>query len=233
MKRFLHFQTGPLREQAPGDGGGGGGGGAPPAFDPAAFQASLMSEVQKTVTNAMKAWKPPAAAQPAATAAEPAATAAAADPNARPRDPAMAALERQNRELQARFAALETESQATRKQADEKERQAAISTALGAYTFASDDARGDAERAFRDEVKRGDDGELYGGDMVPLKDYVKTRMATKTHLLAPRAVDSAGARPSAGMFNGAPVQVEQISPSMDPKARAAAWDAVRAAMGIK
>ncbi len=225
MYRF-HIAT-PLFDAAAGDPAGGGG--APPAFDPAAFQTSLMAEVTKTIGNALKAFKPAPAA--AASAADPIVDSPAGDPKPGAKDPQFAALERQNKTLLERFAALETENKNTRSQAEEKERHAAIRSSLGDLAFASDDARDDAFRAFREEVKRGEDGELYGGDMVPLKDYVKTRMGSKAHLLAPKAVDSAGARQNAGMVGGRQVQFEDIKPGMDAKTREASWAAIRAQMG--
>jgi hypothetical protein len=232
----------------------GGTGGGTGAFDAAAFQTSLMAEVTKAITAsqtasdrkftaelakyAPKASTDDAAAQAAADAA--AATAAADAAAAAKRDPAYAALERANKDFAARFKALEEKNAATEElnkktnaQAEEKERHAAIRSSLGDFQFASDDAREDAFRALRDEVKRGDDGVLYGGDFVPVGDFIKTRMALKTHLLAPKQVDSSGARQGVGMIAGRQVQFEDIKPGMDPKARDAAWEAVRSAAGIK
>jgi hypothetical protein len=243
MKHFgMHSR---LFEEASGDGGGTG------AFDAAAFQASLMVEVTKAITAAQtasdkkfktemakftpRATDDAAAAQAAADAAAASAATDAAAAVAR-RDPAYAALERSNKDFAARFKALEEKNAATEElnkktnaQAEEKERHAAIRASLGDFQFASDDAREDAFRALRDEVKRGEDGELYGGDFVPAKDFIKARMATKTHLLAPKQIDSSGARQNTGMPGGRQVQVEDIKPGMDTKTRDAAWAAVQAA----
>lgn len=215
---FNFAQNPRLYEEAPVDAP------APGGFDPAAFQASIMAEV----TKALKAFKPvaaPAPVAPPAPVADP-----PADPS-KPRDPQLAALERANKDLLARFTAIEQENKTTKAQAEEKERHAAIRGSLGDFQFASDDARDDAFRSFREDVKRGEDGELYGGDMLPLRDFIKTRMAAKTHLLAPRAVDSAGARANAGFVGGKQVQLEDIKSGMDTKTRDAAWAAVRAQVG--
>lgn len=211
----------PLFEEAPGDPSGSGA----PAFDPAAFQASLLGEVGKLLDQRFKAFKPAAPPPPAPNPEPP------ADPKPGDKSPQVAALERQNKDLADRFKALEDQAKQTAARAEEKERHAAIRSSLGDFQFASDDARDDAFRAFREEVKRGEDGELYGGDMVPLKDFIKTRMGSKTHLLAPKPVDSAGARPNAGIVGGKRVQLEDIRAGMDPRAREAAWASVRALMG--
>jgi hypothetical protein len=209
------------------DAGGGSGAGA---FDAAAFQTAIMAEVTKSIGAALKAYKPPVAAAATAAAKTETETAAAGE-TAKTRDPMVAALERQNKDLADRFKALEETNRATTAKAEEKERHAAIRGSLGDFQFASDDARDDAFRSFREDVKRGEDGELYGGDMVPLKDFIKTRMAAKTHLLAPKAVDSAGARANAGFVGGKQVQLEDIRSGMDTKTRDAAWAAVRAQVG--
>lgn len=219
--------------------------GVPGAFDAAAFQTSLMAEVTKAITAAntatTKAFKAEMAKHlkvadpPVDPPVDP-----PIDPN-KPRDPLLAGLERSNKAMEARMKVMEeertAEREATKKinaQAEEKERHSAIRAALGDFAFAPDstgnaaNAREDAFRALREDVKRGEDGELYGGDFVPLKDYIKTVMATKTHLLAPKQVDSSGARPN-GMAGGRQVQVEDIKSGMDPKVRDAAWEAVRIA----
>jgi hypothetical protein len=233
------------------DGAGGGTG----AFDAAAFQTTLMAEVTKAITASQTASDRRLTAElakyaPKATGTDDAAAQAAADAAAAlvvadaaaaaKRDPAYAALERANKDFAARFKALEEKNAATEElnkkttaQAEEKERHAAIRSSLGDFQFASDDAREDAFRALRDEVKRGDDGVLYGGDFVPVTDFIKTRMAAKTHLLAPKQIDSSGARQGVGMVGGKQVQFEDIKPGMDPKARDAAWEAVRSAAGVK
>jgi hypothetical protein len=217
-------------------------------FDQAAFTTTLMAEVTKAIAaqaaasqKAMKlemakfALKPDQAAADAAAAAE---AAAAADALALAgKDPKIAALERSIRELTERNRVQEEATKASNLKAQEKElkaleteRQSAIRASLGDFQFASDDAREDAFRAFRDEVKRGDDGELYGGDFVPVKDFIKARMATKTHLLAPRDVTSSGAREHNGTQGGRQSQLEDIKPGMDAKTREAAWAAVAAAI---
>jgi hypothetical protein len=232
MKRFGLFQR--LYEEASGDPPAGG---APPAFDAAAFQSALMAEVTKAITASQKTMKADFAKlipKPVETPAPIVEAPAPGDP-AKPRDPAMAALERQNREYADRFKALEEknrlteeESKQTKMRGEERERHGAIRASLGDFNFASDDAREDAFRALRDEVKRGEDGELYGGDFVPVKDFIKTRMASKTHLLAAKQVDSAGARANAGMAGGRSVQLEDIKMGMKPETREAAWATVRA-----
>jgi hypothetical protein len=223
---MFNFALNPrLYEEASGDP-------APGAFDAAAFQSAIMAEVSKTIGTALKAWKPPVAAAATTVAATTATdTTATETGNASKRDPMVAALERQNKDLADRFRALEETNRATTAKAEEKERHAAIRGSLGDFQFASDDARDDAFRSFREDVKRGEDGELYGGDMVPLRDFIKTRMAAKTHLLAAKAVDSAGARANAGFVGGKQVQLEDIKSGMDTKTRDAAWASVRALVG--
>jgi len=140
----------------------------------------------------------------------------------------MAALESSNRDLKDRLKQVEESSRRTQdantahtKRTEERERHATIRASLADFHFVNDEAREDGFRCLRDQVKRGEDGELYGGDFIPMKDFAKSVISKKTHLL----VQSASSRQNAG---GTPaVQFEDIHTGMKPAARDAAWEAVR------
>jgi hypothetical protein len=186
------------------DDGAGGGGGIPAAFDPAAFQTSLLGEVNKTLNGFAKSFKLDLGKLTAA-----AQSALVTDPNPDidlaagavkpPSDPALAAqfkaMERQNRLLTEQFAAMQKTNEATTAAAEVKERHSSIRDTLAGFQFGSESQRDTAFRIFKDDIKRTADGSLVGGaDEAPLKEYVTAQMANHAYLLAAKSVDSAGAR---------------------------------------
>jgi uncharacterized coiled-coil protein SlyX len=235
---MIDYSRGALFE-AVDDGTGGGGNSA--AFDPAAFQASLLGEVNKTLTGFMKTLKTDIGK---ITSAAPSATVTDPDPakdDAQPgdgktsTDSVLAAqlktLERQNRVLQEQFQSIQKQAEATKAEAETKERHSAIRDALANFSFGSDAQRDTAFRIFRDEIKRTADGLLVGGaDEAPLKEYITDQMKQHAYLLSTKDVASAGARSGRPQAAGKNIDLNSIKPGMSAAELAAATAAISAAL---
>lgn len=220
---MLRFNTGLLLDAAS-DGAGGGGG--TPAFDQAAFQAQILDGVNKAMATSLAAFTKSYKADLAKLTPAPAAAVTieepVVDPAAgavkTPADPAMAAelraVQRQNKELADRFAAMKTESDATRVAAERKEQDATVRTMLSKYKYADDAAAEDAFEIFGGKVKRNEEGAFVGNDGTPLAQFLEEGLRSKPYLLAPKDVGGAGARGGRTQAGDKPVQFESIKPGM-------------------
>ncbi len=245
--RIFWYVSSPLFEQA-GDGAGSGGGagadggagndgaaggagtddksGDKKDFNPTAFKAEIMGEVNKSINGAVKASNKEIekmfqkfalpthaggagdnAADGAGNNAGAAGNAgtgdAAAGNNALKIDPATAVelrnLKRQNEELQRQWTDMKAEANQTRAQAEEKERHATVQAHLASkYKFYDQTAFEDALVVFRSQIKRNEDGKLTGPDGTPMEPFIEESMRTKQYLLAPKDAGAAGARQGSG-----------------------------------
>ncbi len=244
--RIFWYVNSPLFEQA-GEGAGSGGGagaeggagndgaaagagtddksGEKKDFNPTAFKAEMLGEMNKAVNGANKALKADIAkmfeklgtahaggqgdgagdgAGSNAGAAGGAGTGdAAAGSNAPKIDPATAVelrtVKRQNEELQKQWAEMKAEANQAKAQAEEKERHATVQAHLASkYKFYDQTAFEDALVVFRSQIKRNEDGKLTGPDGTPMEPYIEEAMRTKQYLLAPKDAGAAGARQGSG-----------------------------------
>ena len=191
---------------ANGDGADGGAGAGNPTgaagFDQAAFSATILAEVNKALVGFGKTFKADLAkltAKPAAVTATPdpdpaidAATDPAAASDKVKQDPAVAAqlraMERRLKESDDRFAAMKTESDTTKRNADKKELDATVRTKLNKFKFQDESAAQDAFEIFGSKIKRDEDGNFVGSDGTPMDQYLEEGMRAKPYLLAAKDV---------------------------------------------
>ena len=186
---------------APGGNNPAGGNPNPGAFDPIAFKTEILTEFRKDFNGGLKALKadfakmltPPKPGDPAPggdpqPGGDPAPKPGGGNPQ----------LEHEVRTLREQLNAEKAERQKATAEALEKERLASIKEALAGQQFGTDGYRGDAFRLLRDEIKRGEDGGLYGGDGVPLQDYVAQVVKARTDWHPPKAGSGSGAVPGNG-----------------------------------
>jgi hypothetical protein len=204
-----------LREGEPQPGGGGG-------FDPVKFKIELLADVgnlMKTQLGELAKTFKPADPKPDEKPEPKPDPAPAGD--GKPADPALASLQGQVREMQAKLEASEKARQDAVKAAEERERTSAIRAKLGDFQFASDAARESALRIFGSDVVRGEDGNLYGPDKTtPFDQYIgKALDETHDYLLKPKDVGGSGAM-NPGQKRQPPVDLNDIKPGMKPEDRA-------------
>jgi len=218
------------------DSGAGSAAQAGAALDISALVAALTPEINKAVngmakglkkdltTDLSKLFAPQQAAQTGEAHSEGAqgeGQQQGAQAHAKP-DPAVAALQRQLADLRTEREADKLASEKVKLAAELKERNADIKSALGKYKLNSVDA---AFRIVRDDVTRGEDGELYGGDL-PLDQYLADVIKKNQYLLQPEPTTGAGARAGNGRGSGGRVWTdEDLKPEnfskLKPEERAA------------
>lgn len=225
MRRFL---MGPLRDAAGGEGGEGGGG-----FDPVKFRAEIMADVTKNLNGGLsRIERQLAALKPAAPPPD---DTDGGDPPPDPKggkvDPEIAKLrkliEKNNADL-----ASEREARSKAELAGlEKERLSLIRTELFKHGLA-EHAVDDAFRYFRDEVKRGESGDLVAGaDEVPFADFIKATVDKRAHWLPPKQVGGTGATAgNTGRNAGKAFDTSVIRPGMSAEEKAAAYSNIGAIM---
>jgi hypothetical protein len=199
----------PLFEEA-GDGNQGGGGGAGAGtsggFDAAAFQTSLMGEVNKAINGAMKGLKndftkmisgQQQQAHGDGTSGQGDSNDGTADTSAtkdKP-DPRYKALETRFKSLESQLTTERTAREKAEAERRDARRDSVVQGVLRGFNFADDEASQDAFELHRSKLKWSEDGTLVGPDgETAAEDWIKTSMAKKSHLLAPRDVGGAGAR---------------------------------------
>ncbi len=135
----------------------------------------------------------------------------------------LAQLQREQRErakLARRMEKLEAHALAKEKQAEERERQAAIRSELAGLSVTKTDA---AFKIIRDDIYRGEDGKLYAknaeGDEVPLKEYVAGWLKGFPEFQPPRTAGGTGATGGSRQDSSAAgtVTLEDIRPGMKPE----------------
>lgn len=205
-----------LRDGEPQAGGGG--------FDPVKFKSELLAEfgslMKAQFGELVKSFKP---AEPKVEPkSEPALEPGQGNDNKdKPTDTALASLQSQVKEMQAKLEAAEKARQDAIKAAEERERLSAIRAKLGDFQFASEAARDSALRILGGEVVRGEDGALYGPDKTTPFDQFIAKSLEETHdyLLKPKDVGGSGAMNPAHKRQ-APIDLNDIKPGMKPEDRA-------------
>ena len=146
-----------------------------------------------------------------------------------------AALDRERRrraELEKHLHELAEENRRSRKEADERDRLSRVRDSLRERGVKKTDL---ALRVVGDEVKRGEDGALYGelaGERVPLEDYLGRFLAENPEFLPPRISGGAGIPPTdPGEAFARPVQMDDIRPGMSNDDARRAWEEVARLMG--
>jgi hypothetical protein len=203
----------PLRNAA---GGGDGGGGtppspaappvAPPAFDLAKFTASVIEGLKPTLAELVK----PAAPPPDPAKPDDAASGAGAKD-----DPRFTELQRTLEKEKGEREKIAKQLADAEKRSEEKERLAAVSTALAEFQFASADAAADARQLFFGQVQRTkENGALVAPDgTTDAAKWIREQLeGPKAFFLAPKAVAGSGA--ASGGRTGKPIQIEDIKLGM-------------------
>ncbi len=132
----------------------------------------------------------------------------------------LAELERTNAGLAKDLKTITEGKKSADEKAEKAERQNAIKDALNGYQFVNDTARASAYRLIELEIKRADDGQLIGGENLPLGNYVTEMMKTNDYLLAPEDTGGSGAsRQQIRQQSG--VGIETIKKGMTGDERAA------------
>lgn len=223
-----------LREEA--QVGSEGGGEKPPVFDPAAFQTTLLAEIDKRVNGLDKKYKAsfdgfkttletyrPKAEEPHVE-----------DPKTGEKGPDLEKIAQQRRidALEKRDAEREKTTAERERKAEEKERYSDIRAKLGGMQLAGDAEIETAFRLFRDEVRRDEEGGLIAGpDGEPFDKYMARQIQTVYPFLLPsRNVGGAGAAKGGNTANGV-FDIDKINPNMSKEDRAAAHRALRQATG--
>lgn len=174
-------------------------------LDMAALTASISAEINKGLNGIAKSLKKDLTADlsklftPKQEAAAPADKQEAAHPEGQQQpqskdNPMLAALQRQLADLKAESAQAKAQAEAREKAAEIKERNADIKAALGKYDLNSVEA---AFRFVKDDITRGEDGQLYGADQ-PLSEFIDSVIKNNQFLLKPKDIGGAGTKPANG-----------------------------------
>ena len=136
--------------------------------------------------------------------------------------------ERQRREeLERRLEELSEENRRSRQQAEQTERFAKIRGTLQELGVKKVQL---AFRLLKDDVFRGEDGELYanrGGEPVPYREHVKKFVSENPEFLPPRITGGSGATDSdRGELSSAGFDMDRIRPGMSKEELAQAWKEV-------
>jgi hypothetical protein len=205
MKPFGIFGRGVLRDPDPAPGGGG----PPPvAFDSAKFFADLDTKLNgwqkstdKAIEKRLADWKPagppPKADDPPPPHSDPKPADGITDPALAAK---LAALERTNKEMRQQMDENTASTKREREAALEMDRVAQVRTALAKHPLNNPDR---ALAMFLPDVKRGEDGQLYGGTgNIPLAQFVDDTVKVEDWMLKPVNVGGSGARPNQGGNGG-------------------------------
>jgi hypothetical protein len=140
----------------------------------------------------------------------------------------MLAEERRKREnLERQLSELGEENRRTRRQSEQTDRVSRIQSCLQELGVRKVPL---ALRLVKDEIVRGDDGELYAevkGSRVPYRDYLEDFVAENPEFLPPRIAGGSGASGGAGgeMRSGG-IDLNSIRPGMSREELAEAWKEV-------
>jgi hypothetical protein len=140
----------------------------------------------------------------------------------------MLAEERRKREnLERQLSELGEENRRTRRQSEQTDRVSRIQSCLQELGVRKVPL---ALRLVKDEIVRGDDGELYAevkGSRVPYRDYLEDFVAENPEFLPPRIAGGSGASGGAGgeMRSGG-IDLNSIRPGMGREELAEAWKEV-------
>ena len=212
-----------------------GGGGGKPAFDPAAFQTSLMGEVNKAINGAVARFEKlvkPAKADPG-TGGDPTPVTdpdPATDPKAAGNDKFAKELARVN----ARLEASEKARTQAESKAEEKDRHSTIKSELSKLQYAKPNGQDKAFKLIADQIKRNEDGSLETPDGTPLSEWITKTIETEyDELLTPRQVGGSGTTSSGKGKGAAEVQLEDIKPGMTEEQLSRVYAAITAANPFK
>lgn len=146
-----------------------------------------------------------------------------------------AALERERKrrqELEKHLHDLSEENRRNRREAEERDRLERIREGLRENGVVKADL---AMRILRDDVRRGEDGELYGevdGTPAPLDAYLSRFLAENPEFLPPRISGGTGIPASErANIGAAPFQMDDIRPGMSTEEAKRAWKEVARLMG--
>lgn len=131
-------------------------------------------------------------------------------------NPQILALEKKVREMEQRDKLRQAEADRRAQEADRKEVEALTRTAIANHKFNSDRGPKDLFSLVKSDIKRGDDGNLYGPDGMTLEEYIAKEYNERPFLHPARPVNGSGAGPSNNdtTYGGKALDREGIRPGM-------------------
>lgn len=148
-------------------------------------------------------------------------------------DPVVLNLQKQVKDLLERDKIRDAEAKKLSQEAERKEIEALTRTAIANHKFNSDRGPRDLFSLVKSDIKRGEDGNLYGPDGMPLEEYIAKEYNERPFLHPARQVNGSGAGPSNGgsSYGGRAFDRDQIRPGMTAEEIAEAGKAISSALG--
>lgn len=238
---MFHLRSPLCEEQQEGNQGGGEGSQQQNTFDPAKFRtefkAELLGEIRKDLNGIDKkfknefksnfdslktdiqSWLKPSEQQQEQNGEEKNAGGEQQQQQqnkAAEKDPQILALEKKVREMEQRDRQRQIEADQRAKEAERKEVEALTRTAIANHKFNSDRGPKDLFALVRNDIKRGEDGNLYGPDGMTLEEFIAKEYSERPFLHPAKPVNGSGAGPSngGGTYSGKPLDRDGIKPGM-------------------